>query len=105
VYVRLGIRLLYKGSILGGIITIFAYLTRDIRVLEERWRVREVSRFITTAISTLTNVTARRLLKSMSIKQGLKYDSPESKHDIQSFIQFHNLNVDEILEPIESFRT
>ena len=105
VYVRLGIRLLYKGSILGDIITISAYLTRDIRVLGERWRVREVSRFIATAISTLTNVTARRLLKSMSIKQGLKYDSPESKHDIQSFVQFYDLNVDEILEPIESFRT
>jgi hypothetical protein len=46
---------------------------------------------------------ARRLLKSLSIKQGLKYDSPESARDIPSFIHFHGLKVDEILEPISSF--
>lgn len=48
---------------------------------------------------------ARKLLKSMSIKQGRKYDSPESAADIRSFIQFHNLNVSEIREPIDSFST
>ena len=46
---------------------------------------------------------ARRLLKSLSIKQGLKYDAPESVRDIPPFIEFHNLNVDEILDPIDSF--
>ncbi|PCH39320.1 hypothetical protein WOLCODRAFT_110643 [Wolfiporia cocos MD-104 SS10] len=70
VYVRLGIRLLYKG-----------------------WK------------SRMEGARARRLLRNMSIKQGLKYDSPESKRDIPSFIAFHNLNVDEILEPLESFKT
>lgn len=49
-------------------------------------------------------VVARRLLKSMSVKQGIKYDSPESKLEIPTFIAFHNLNVDEILDPIDSFR-
>jgi len=48
---------------------------------------------------------ARRLLKSLSIKQGLKYDDPESARDIPAFIEFHNLNVDEILEPVPSFKT
>ncbi|OCH86472.1 hypothetical protein OBBRIDRAFT_838129 [Obba rivulosa] len=70
VYVRLGIRLLYKG-----------------------WK------------SRMEGARARRLLKSMSLKQGVKYDSPASARDIAPFIDFHNLNVDEILEPISSFQT
>ncbi|OAX36809.1 hypothetical protein K503DRAFT_276257 [Rhizopogon vinicolor AM-OR11-026] len=70
VYVRLGIRLLYKG-----------------------------------ARGRMEGARARRLLKSLSIKQGLKYDSPESARDIPSFIEFHRLKVDEILEPISSFKT
>lgn len=49
------------------------------------------------------NLLARRLLKSLSIKQGIKYDSPASAKDIPAFVQFHNLNVDEILEPLENF--
>ena len=39
----------------------------------------------------------------MSIKQGLKYDSPESARDIPQFIAFHNLNVEEIRDPLDSF--
>src|SRR6267154_836630 len=46
---------------------------------------------------------ARGLLKSLSIKQGVKYDSPESAHEIPAFIEFHKLNVDEILDPLPSF--
>lgn len=46
---------------------------------------------------------ARGLLKSLSIKQGVKYDSPESAHEIPVFIEFHKLNVDEILDPLPSF--
>ncbi|KAF5359407.1 hypothetical protein D9756_003659 [Leucocoprinus leucothites] len=63
VYVRLGIRLLYKGV-----------------------------------------KSPRKLLKSMSIKQGIKYDSPESAKDIATFIEFHNLDVNEILDPLDSFQ-
>ena len=48
---------------------------------------------------------ARKLLKSLSIKQGVKYDSPESALDIPAFIQFHNLPVEEILDPLDSFKT
>lgn len=68
VYVRLGIRLLYKG-----------------------------------AKSRMEGGRARRLLKSLSIKQGIKYDSPESARDIPTFIQFHQLKVEEILDPLDSF--
>ncbi|KAG7089009.1 hypothetical protein E1B28_010722 [Marasmius oreades] len=70
VYVRLGIRLLYKGM-----------------------------------RSRLEGGRARRLLKSLSIKQGIKYDSPESVKGIPGFIAFHGLNMEEVLEPIESFKT
>lgn len=46
---------------------------------------------------------ARRLQKSLSIKQRVKYDDPESAKEIPTFIQFHGLKVDEILDPIDSF--
>jgi phosphatidylserine decarboxylase len=39
------------------------------------------------------------------VKQGLKYNSPESALDIPTFIAFHNLNVDEIRDPLDSFKT
>ncbi|ESK89527.1 phosphatidylserine decarboxylase [Moniliophthora roreri MCA 2997] len=70
VYVRLGIRLLYKGM-----------------------------------KSRMEGGRARRLLKSLSIKQGIKYDSPDSAKDIPGFIEFHGLNMDEVLDPLESFKT
>ncbi|EIW57117.1 uncharacterized protein TRAVEDRAFT_168718 [Trametes versicolor FP-101664 SS1] len=70
VYVRLGIRLLYKG-----------------------WK------------SRMEGGRARRLLKSLSIKQGIKYDSPESARDIPTFIAFHRLNMDEVRDPLTSFKT
>ncbi|KAK0469409.1 phosphatidylserine decarboxylase-domain-containing protein [Desarmillaria tabescens] len=70
VYVRLGIRLLYKG-----------------------------------AKGRMEGNGARRLLKSLSIKQGIKYDAPESARDIPTFIEFHGLKVDEILDPLGSFKS
>ncbi|KAK4683625.1 phosphatidylserine decarboxylase, partial [Tremellales sp. Uapishka_1] len=69
-YVRLGIRVLYKG-----------------------------------AKSRMEGTRARKLLKSLSVKQGIKYDLPSSAVDIPPFIAFHQLKVDEILEPISSFKT
>lgn len=54
-------------------------------------------------LNSLLLYLARRLLKSLSIKQGIKYDDPESARDIPAFIEFHNLNVDEILDPLDSF--
>jgi phosphatidylserine decarboxylase len=64
--------------------------------------------YMTTSIrfpSSLHYFVARKLLKSLSIKQGLKYDSPESALDIPTFIDFHKLKVDEILDPLDSFST
>ncbi|KAJ7573667.1 phosphatidylserine decarboxylase-domain-containing protein [Mycena floridula] len=70
VYVRLGIRLLYKG-----------------------------------AKSRMEGGRARRLLKSLSIKQGLKYDSPESAAEIPAFIAFHGLDVGEVELPLGEYKT
>ncbi|KAL9599585.1 MAG: hypothetical protein Q9219_003741 [cf. Caloplaca sp. 3 TL-2023] len=70
VYVRLGIRLLYKGL-----------KSRDM----EKKRIR-------------------KMLKNLSYKQGRKYDDPNSARDIQSFVEFHQLDMSEVLKPIEQFR-
>ncbi|OQD89987.1 hypothetical protein PENANT_c002G00813 [Penicillium antarcticum] len=70
VYVRLGIRLLYKGI-----------KSRDM----EKKRIR-------------------RVLRSLSVKQGRKYDDPASASQIQDFINFHQLDMSEVLLPLEKFR-
>ncbi|GMK58812.1 hypothetical protein CspeluHIS016_0602540 [Cutaneotrichosporon spelunceum] len=70
VYVRIGIRVLYKG-----------------------------------ARSQMARARAKKLLKSLSVKQGIKYDSPASAADIAGFIAFHRLNVNEIADPLDSFKT
>ncbi|GAA6061065.1 hypothetical protein JCM10212_000108 [Sporobolomyces blumeae] len=71
VYVRLGIRLMYRGM----------------------------------GTSATENARVRRLLDSLTKKQGLKYDSPASKRDIMPFIEFHNLNLEEIQDPLPSYQT
>jgi phosphatidylserine decarboxylase len=70
IYVRLGIRLLYKGL-----------KSRDM----EKKRIR-------------------KLLKGLSVKQGLKYDDPASRSEIAKFIAFHRLDMSEVRLPTESFR-
>ncbi|ORY59585.1 phosphatidylserine decarboxylase-domain-containing protein [Pseudomassariella vexata] len=70
VYVRLGIRLLYKGL-----------KSKD-----------------------MENKRIRKMLKSMSVKQGKKFDDPASKGDIPKFIEFHNLDMSEVLLPLEEFK-
>ncbi|KAK4191559.1 phosphatidylserine decarboxylase-domain-containing protein [Podospora australis] len=70
VYVRLGIRLLYKGLKSNNM---------------EKKRIR-------------------KLLKSLSIKQGKKYDDPASKAEIPKFIAFHGLDLSEVLLPLDQFK-
>jgi len=57
------------------------------------------------ALSRMEGARARSLLKSLSVKQGIKYDSPDSAKDIPAFIEFHDLDVKQILQPLDSFRT
>ncbi|BCS22085.1 putative phosphatidylserine decarboxylase Psd2 [Aspergillus puulaauensis] len=70
VYVRLGIRLLYKGL-----------KSRDM----EKKRIRKI-------------------LKSLSVKQGRKYDDPASAAQIRDFINFHQLDMTEVLLPLGQFK-
>ena len=70
VYVRLGIRLLYKGLRANNM---------------EKRRIK-------------------KLLRSMSIKQGNKYDDPASAAHIKPFVNFHNLDMSEVQLPTESFK-
>ena len=44
------------------------------------------------------------MLKSLSIKQGKKYDDPASKSSIEPFIEFHGLDMSEVLLPVEEFK-
>ncbi|KAF3933177.1 hypothetical protein ABW19_dt0209378 [Dactylella cylindrospora] len=71
VYVRLGIRLLYKGL----------------------------------KSSSMEKKKIRQLLESLSWKQGKKYDNPASAREIKPFIAFHQLNLDEVLKPLDEFKT
>ncbi|KFY34187.1 hypothetical protein V494_06984 [Pseudogymnoascus sp. VKM F-4513 (FW-928)] len=70
IYVRLGIRLLYKGL--------------KSREMEKK--------------------RIRKLLRGLSVKQGVKYDDPASKNEIPKFIAFHQLDMSEVLYPVEDFR-
>ncbi|KAL2818896.1 phosphatidylserine decarboxylase-domain-containing protein [Aspergillus granulosus] len=70
VYVRLGIRLLYKGL--------------KSREMEKK--------------------RIRKILKSLSIKQGKKYDDPASASQIRDFINFHQLDMTEVLLPLDQFK-
>ncbi|OZJ04727.1 hypothetical protein BZG36_01826, partial [Bifiguratus adelaidae] len=70
VYIRLGMRLVYKGKKTG-----------------------------------VQGKTARRLLMNMTIKQGKKFDSPRSAREIKPFIEFHRIDMSEVLEPTSSFQT
>ena len=46
----------------------------------------------------------RKLLRSMSFKQGKKYDDPNSARDIQGFVAFHQLDMSEVLKPMDQFQ-
>ncbi|KAG6863879.1 hypothetical protein C0991_002481 [Blastosporella zonata] len=78
------------------------------RVRRAVWKAGEVNIYLLLPLQEEADVfahVARRLLKSLSIKQGNKYDAPQSAADIPGFIEFHGLNMDEILEPLDSFKT
>jgi phosphatidylserine decarboxylase len=54
--------------------------------------------------SANVSLLVRRVLKSLSIKQGRKYDDPASASQIQDFINFHQLDMSEVLLPLDKFR-
>ncbi|ORX42923.1 hypothetical protein DM01DRAFT_1340909 [Hesseltinella vesiculosa] len=70
VYIRLGMRLVYKGMKTG-----------------------------------IQSKTAKRILTNLTLRQGRRFDSPASARDILPFIKFHRLDMTEVLDPLESFKT
>jgi len=52
----------------------------------------------------MKNFAVRKLLRSLSFKQGKKYDDPASAAEIEGFINFHQLDMSEVLLPIEQFK-
>ncbi|SPO25759.1 related to phosphatidylserine decarboxylase [Ustilago trichophora] len=57
------------------------------------------------ARSRMEGARVKRMLKNMSVKQGVKFDNPASAREIPTFISFHNLDTDEIRDPLDSFKT
>jgi len=47
----------------------------------------------------------QNVLKHLTNQQGKKYNNPTSKKDIDSFITYHSLIKEEILDPLDSFKT
>lgn len=45
----------------------------------------------------------RKMLKNLSVKQGKKFDDPASRDEIEKFIDFHRLDMSEVLLPIDQF--
>ena len=43
-------------------------------------------------------------MKSLSIKQGKKFDDPASASEIRGFVNFHQLDMSEVLLPTEAFK-
>jgi phosphatidylserine decarboxylase len=94
VYVRLGIRLLYKGL-----------KSRDME--KKRSMYCEIYYYVPSPklpITVAHTHTVRKLLRGLSFKQGLKYDDPASKAEIQKFINFHQLDMSEVLLPVDAFK-
>ncbi|EGC36631.1 hypothetical protein DICPUDRAFT_77743 [Dictyostelium purpureum] len=56
-----------------------------------------------TGRTAIGNSQVKRLMRYLTNKTGRKYESLESVKEIAPFIKFHNLNTDEILDPINSF--
>jgi phosphatidylserine decarboxylase len=94
VYVRLGIRLLYKG-----------FKAKDMETKRSMLGPIYISLFNAYFSRYITNSRpVRKLLRGLSFKQGVKYDDPASQADIQKFINFHRLDMSEVLLPIECFK-
>ncbi|CAO3648032.1 unnamed protein product [Mucor hiemalis] len=70
VYVRLGMRLVYKGMKTG-----------------------------------IQSRGAQRILTNLTMKQGRRFDNPNSVREIPAFIKFHKIPLDEVWKPINSFKT
>jgi phosphatidylserine decarboxylase len=95
VYVRLGIRLLYKGL-----------KSKEMEKKRSMYS-QDLYYYVPSPHPALTvahTPSVRKLLRGLSFKQGVKYDDPASKAEIQKFINFHQLDMSEVLLPMDQFK-
>lgn len=90
VYVRLGIRLLYKGLSSSSM---------------ENKKSKSPQLKLMHDYVKANFYAVKKLLLSLSIKQGKKFDNPASARDIKGFIAFHQLDLSEVLLPLDQFKT
>ncbi|KAJ6234215.1 phosphatidylserine decarboxylase [Anaeramoeba flamelloides] len=58
-----------------------------------------------TSRKTIGTNKVKKLLRNLTIKQGKQKDHPKSKKHIMGFIKEHNINLDDVLLPLEKFNT
>ena len=101
IYVRLGIRLLYKGLKSRDMENKRSKLNpvegKSSRNLKRR-------RFADLGLFSSSPFAVRKMLKNLSIKQGKKFDDPVSREEIEKFIDFHGLDMSEVLLPLDDFK-
>jgi len=69
--------------------------------IEVALRIMYSTKGVRTAVE---NHQIRKLLHHLTASQGKKYEDERSKKEIPTFIKFHELNVDEIRDPLDSFK-
>ncbi|KAI9032676.1 phosphatidylserine decarboxylase-domain-containing protein [Phycomyces nitens] len=55
--------------------------------------------------TSVQSKTAQRIMHTMSIKQGERYNAPQSASEIEAFVKFHQLDLGEMKESLSSFKT
>jgi phosphatidylserine decarboxylase len=55
-------------------------------------------------VSPVESRRMKRTFENLTLKQGNKYTDPKSAAQIPGFIKYHQLNVNEILHPLDSFK-
>ncbi|KAJ6228016.1 phosphatidylserine decarboxylase [Anaeramoeba flamelloides] len=58
-----------------------------------------------TSRKTIGTSKVKNLLKNLTIKQGKQKDDPKSKKHIKGFVKEHNINLEEVLLPLDKFNT
>lgn len=68
-------------------------------ILEEKMSVyvRLGIRLLYNGLDKAKTKRVRKMLKNLSVKQGIKFDDPKLKNDIDSFIKFHGLDLSDCL--------
>ncbi|AOA63889.1 Phosphatidylserine decarboxylase [Komagataella phaffii] len=107
-YSRLLIKLTFGQYTLGGNSANILIQDRDTGyILEEKMNihVRLGIKLLYKSFDKANSRKIKTLLRKLSIRQGIKFDSPSSVSQIPSFIKFHKLDVDDCLLQLDEYKT